>query len=479
MGMSSELPEGFKEKFENMVVTAMARECIPGLSIALVKDGRIIYARGFGARNLKENLPATPHTLYGIGSCTKSFTALAVMQLVEQGKLDVQDPVKNYLPFKLGSDEKPIRIHHLLTHSSGIPNLGTAEIWFDRVMGRDETGIPLSSWDDIFLHVNGAQEEIAAEPGKRYFYLNIGFDLLGQIVERVSKMPYEEYVKEKILKPLKMNRTTFLEEDYEKYPDVMTAYLKEHKEEKIKLTPSKYYFTYDHADGGLLSSVMELTNYLLANINGGVFEGTRILDATLMEEMHKIHIETEISRRGYGRYGKTGYGYGWAIMEDFLGHKLVRHGGSIGVSSANLMFIPDLKIGVALGANVDDHPEQLLRSALAALMGKDPEKEIPYFQIEKKLNMLAGEYATYKGINKVSIEKKGGMLYLEYKRWDMELRAPLIPETEKLENYKFYIISGPGSKTPVEFTADPSGKIDLYVERDRLHKIGGKTSISE
>jgi CubicO group peptidase (beta-lactamase class C family) len=90
--------------------------------VALVKESQVVYARGFGARNLKDNLPATPQTLYGIGSCTKSFTALAMMQLAEQGKLNVHDPVSKYLSLKIGNKDDPITIHHLLTHSSGRRN---------------------------------------------------------------------------------------------------------------------------------------------------------------------------------------------------------------------------------------------------------------------------------------------------------------------------------------------------------------------
>jgi len=177
--MSYELPEDFKEKFENMIATAMAGMRIPACSVAMVKDDQVIYARGFGARNIKENLPATQDTLYGIGSCTKSFTALAIMQLAEQGKLDVQDPVSKHLPFKLGSEENPIKIHHLLSMSSGIPNLGVAELLIYKYTGADEKWVPMSSMEDLFLHVNGAKEEVAAEPGKRMFYFNTGYTLLG------------------------------------------------------------------------------------------------------------------------------------------------------------------------------------------------------------------------------------------------------------------------------------------------------------
>jgi len=393
------------------------------------------------------------------------------MQLAEQGKLNVQDPVGKYLPFKPGSKENPIRIHHLLSMSSGIPNLGLAEVLLGRAFGIEEKWVPASSFDDLMLHVNGAQQEIAAQPGIRYFYFNTGFTLLGEIVARVSKMPYEQYIGEKILKPLKMSRSTFLEEEFEKEPDVMTAYRTQEEAGEEKVVASRHPFDrFIYAPGGLLSSAQELANYLLANINGGVFEGTRILGASLTEEVHKVQLEVEAFRDTFGNYGKMGYGYGWLVAEDFLGHKIVMHGGSTGVSSAQLMFIPDLKIGIAAAANIGQTPMPVLIGALATLIGKDPEKEIPDFEIERKLAVLVGEYETYKGINKVSVKKKGSLLYVDSEMWGTKTSYPLIPETDKIEDYKFYTIPGPGKKAPVEFVVDSSGKIDLYMERNRFHK---------
>ncbi|MCW4027235.1 MAG: serine hydrolase [Candidatus Bathyarchaeota archaeon] len=470
--MTSELPDGFTERFEAEVAAAMTGMHIPGMSVSIVKDGSVIYTRGFGARNLERNLPATPDTLYGIGSCTKSFTALAIMQLAEKGKLDVQDPVRKHLPFKLGSKENPIRICHLLSMSSGIPNLGLAEVLLGRAFGVEEKWVPASSFDDLMLHINSAEQEIAGEPGTRYFYFNAGFTLLGEIVTRVSKMPYEQYIKQSILKPLKMNRSTFLEEQCEKDTDTMTAYRTEGEAGEAKVVPSRHPFDrFIFAPGGLLSSTNELTSYLLANINQGSFEDARILDASLMKEMHKIQLEVEALREALGNYGEMGYGYGWLVANDFLGHKLVMHGGSTGVSSAQLMFIPDLKIGIAAAANTGQTPMPVLIAALAAMMGKDPEKEIPDFGIEKRLRMLVGEYETYKGINKVSVKKKAAQLYVESQEWGRKTSYPLVPETAKIEDYKFHAISGPGRKTLVEFVLASSGKIDLYIDRNRFHKI--------
>ncbi|MFB0558372.1 MAG: serine hydrolase [Candidatus Bathyarchaeia archaeon] len=476
--MSSGLPESFIEKFENMIAEAMTGMHIPGLSVAMVKDGRVVYRRGFGARRLKDNLSATPDTIYGIGSCTKSFTALAVMQLAEQGKLDVQDPVDKHIPFKLGRDENPIRIHHLLSMSSGIPNLGVAELLISKFTGEEEMWVPMSSVEDLFLHVNGAGDEIAA-PGERMFYFNTGYTLLGEIVERVSGRPYEKYVKEKILEPLKMSRSTFLEEDCERDPDVMTAYRTERREGKVRVTPSKHPFhKFVYAPGGLLSSVDELTHYLLANMNGGAFEDARVLDASLMDELQKVQFDTDYFRFYMGDYGRMGYGYGWIVAEDFLGHKLVTHGGSTGVSSASLMFVPDIKVGVAAACNVGSGPTPIYLGALAYLMGKDPEKEIPDFEIDKKLGMLAGKYTIYKGIHEASVVKKGAMLYVEIKYGGDEISYPLIPETDNIDDFRFYAIVGPGKKQPVEFVVESQDRIDMYIERNRFHKITGRAPTS-
>jgi len=458
------------EKFEGLIADAMMRDHVPGLSLAVVKDGKVIYARGFGARRLKDNAPATPNTLYGVGSCTKSFTALAIMQLVQQGKLSLKDPVKKHLPeFKVGKEENPITIHHLLTHSSGIPDLGGADTEILRHLGIDEKWVPFSSFEDLILHVNGAKDEVAAEPGKRFFYLNEGYELLGMIIERVSQMRYEHYVRDLILKPLKMNRSTFLREEFEKDHDVMTPYFTEKKDEILLAKPTVHPLSrLSYADGGLMSSVMELTNYLIANMNQGVFGDAKLLDSALLAEMHKPHVQSNWP----SLFGRTWYGYGWHMDDDFFGHMLVGHSGSTGVSSANVSFVPDLNIGVVYACNVGGYGSVGLIPPviLAFLMGKDPLKEIPVFEVEKKVAMLVGEYAGYKGIIKVSVVRKDGVLFLDVKEKLAEQSLPLIPENDRLETLKFYLPT-PITRTPVEFVVGDSGKVDMYLERYRFHKI--------
>jgi CubicO group peptidase (beta-lactamase class C family) len=155
---------------------------IPGLSLAITNRQEVVYATAYGARQLAHNLPNTVETLHGIGSVSKSFTCLAVLQLAEQGKLSVEDPLKQYLDVSVDKDaHAPIRIRHLMSHTSGIPDLGIALVSIGRYLLDVEPFIPLSSDEDLFRYVNAAHENVLFPPGKKYFYFNGGFTLLAKM----------------------------------------------------------------------------------------------------------------------------------------------------------------------------------------------------------------------------------------------------------------------------------------------------------
>ena len=458
--MNNETIQRALDMIETTIPELMAEMKIPGLSIALVKDGEILYAKGFGARDRESNLPATSETLYGIGSCSKSFTALSVMQLVEKGEIGLHDPVSKYVPLKIRFQDKPITVHHLLSHSSGIPGLGTSTIL------RSALPIPMSSFDDHYRFVNGAQDEIADEPGKKFFYLNAGYATLQNMVQKISKMRLDEYVEKNILKPLGMKRCTYSKERFEKDPDAMTAYI---RDKDGKPTPSKpVIHELLFGRGGLLCPVTELTNYLSANINKGKFKDIVLVSPDIMEDMHKIQFETP---RGW--YGKQGYGYGWSVIEDFLDRKVVMHGGSIMVSGGYLAFMPEEKVGVAMGYNMLGMPSQeFVLGLFATLLGKEPEEAIPALKIQKKLKMLAGRYETYRGLSKAEVVYREGRLSFEQDNEYGRTSVLLIPEDEKIENYDFYTYSD-GMKNPITFDVHSPEKIDLYIGIQRFHKIRG------
>ncbi|MDH5461269.1 MAG: beta-lactamase family protein [Candidatus Bathyarchaeota archaeon] len=195
------------ENLEGFILEKMSKTKIPGLSIAIVQGDETIFARGFGLRNLSSGLPASPRTLYGIGSVTKSFTAMAIMQLAEEGKINLDDPVEKHIPIKLRPLGKTVSIHHLLTHSSGLPALAYAEAFIRSVLGLDHHWLPVSSPEDIMVFLRDAEKWAVSRPGENFFYLNEGYVLLGYLIAKLSGVGYEEYIRKRILEPLRMSRT--------------------------------------------------------------------------------------------------------------------------------------------------------------------------------------------------------------------------------------------------------------------------------
>jgi len=439
-----------KEKLEGFITDWMNEIKVPGLSLSIIKDQQMVYSSGFGSRDLKGNLPATSETLYGIGSCTKSFTGLAILQLVAEGRLNLDDQITNYLPIEW---DKEVTIHHLLTHSSGMPSLGVAEAMIDRLIEMDERGLPMGGWDDFYTHLNGAKDEITTQSEDTFFYFNSGYELLGLIIEKITGMEYSEYIHENILEPLDMKHSTFEHKDEEGY---MTPYfIREDKPERTPYPNDEI----GYASGGLLSSAKELANYVMMNMNGGEFKGNQIIDEELLEKAHTGYVESEIGK----------YGYGWAV-NDFLGEKLVGHGGSIAVASGYIGFMGDL--GVALVANTSPSfsMEEIGKAVLAIMKGKEA-KELPFFVRKNKMDKLAGNYESYRGIKEVEIEKEYGLLKLTFKERLESQKLILIPEQKTIDDYRFYYLDGNGEKNIVRFDMDENGDIDLYIGRWRLHKI--------
>lgn len=471
--MPKKIPEPLIQLIEKTITDLMQQIKVPGLSIAVLQGDEIIYSKAFGARNLEQNNPVTLNTLFGIGSCTKSFTALGIMLLQQEGKLNISDPISKYLPVKLDKKSAPLTIHHLLSHSSGLPNLHAADILILRYLGFDDSYVPLSSWEDFFHFVNGAKNEIKSIPGENYYYCNSGFTLLQKVIEEVSGLKYAEFIDQKILKPLNMVRSTYLQEDFDKETDKMTAYgvgVQDGKTITKALMPP--FDEFIHGPGGLISSVNEMTNYLKLYLNEGNFEGKSIINKELLDQMLKSHIY----RGNTYLVGKSGYGYGWGTFEEFAETRLIAHTGSTGVSGAIMAFLPKEKFGIA-GVINSGTAEILVVIAFMILMilvGKDPMKDFPIISIQEKLEMLTGRYASYKGIEKVNVKKTGGYLTLEIlSNVDLipDRRYPLIPLTEKIEDFNFFFINELGLRQPVEFKVEAPKKIDLIIERNIYHRI--------
>ncbi len=450
------------EKIETLIGKLMRQMKIPGLAVGVIMGGKPIYSQGFGARNIENNLPMTSDTLFGIASMSKSFCALAIMQLYEQGKLDLNDPVSKHINFKLGKKENPITIHHLLSHSSGVPELDATNA------SSDKSGfIPMSSEKDYLLYLNQAEDELPEDPGKVFMYNNDMYTILGFIIEKITKQKFADYVKEHILNPLDMKRSTYYKEKFLKDDNVITGYIRSEeggsiKKREIRNDPLEY------ACGGIYSSINEMMHYMIGLMNGGSFNGNHFIQQESLNKMWTSYITPPKI------YGK-GYGYGLEVNSDFFGVKLVGHGGNVPTSGGYFAMVPEKKIGAIVGQipNPSLLPDALVKGILAVLLGKEMEVAIPVLETYNKLDKLIGKYKAY-GLAEMEITLEGmGILQAKvfFSKEEPPYILPLI--IDDLDQLKFSIpFALPDMGMSIQGKIDEkTGKVHIRADRYYFHKI--------
>lgn len=448
-----------KDKFESFVLSKIFKHRVPSLTVGLAL-GDEVYYRSFGYRDVENRLIANEYTLYGVGSVTKSFTALAIMKLHEKGLLSLDDPIYKYLPdVKVKPFGEDILIWHLLTHSSGLPALAYAEAYLHSLFDGD-TWMPFTSPYDIIPFINDSEAWAEAAPGEAFFYLNEGYVLLGMIVSKVSGVPFEEFVRNEILKPIKMARTYFKKDEVEKDGNLAIPYILASDGRLIR-TEFPYGIT---ADGGLISNVVDLLKYLRMYIDRGAVDGEQIFFKRTIEEMEEPRV-----RLPYEIVGNDSYGYGWIISPNFLGDKLVYHSGSILVHTAFVGYIPSKRIAVAALANGGDYPPSRIGIyALALALGHDPRK-IDIIRREELLEFYSGAYESYKGTIKAVVEKRGDFLFYVVKRRYTSEEYPLVVEYLEENSARMYTYLA-GRKVYAEFRVK-GGEVELVFERYKLKKV--------
>jgi CubicO group peptidase (beta-lactamase class C family) len=271
-------------------------------SVLLAKGGNVILARGYGLANIELGVENTPATKFRLGSITKQFTAAAILQLAERGRLAVGDPVSKHIP---GSPEawSRVTIHHLLTHTSGIPSYTDRADYRQRM--REPAGSPLD-FIERFRHL-----PLDFPPGTRFHYDNSGYYLLGAIIEQVSGMKYEEYLRKNIFEPLQMSDT-----GYDRPSAILTGRASGYSTGKGGTVINAPFLDMGqpYAAGSLYSTVLDLYKWDRALYTSKVLSPQSIAAA-----FHPGQHEWSANIR---------YGYGWGITE-VHGHKVVGHGGGI------------------------------------------------------------------------------------------------------------------------------------------------------
>jgi D-alanyl-D-alanine carboxypeptidase len=320
-------------KVEDFIRAEMQKLHIPGLSIAVVRDGKVVLATGYGLANVEFSVPATKETMYQLLSVTKMFTGTAIMMLIEEGKLSLDDPVTKLLP-DLPATWSAVTVRHCLSHTSGLKDFLELPEW-ERVVD-DRSVQDAHSPDEIVPRVSQCPLEF--RPGESWSYNHTGYFLLGRIIERASGKPYAGFLDERIFRPLGMTATRFGD-----YSAVMKNRAGRYLWKDNTLSNLAYFIpTWIYTGGGLNSTVLDLAKWDAA------FDTERLLKKSSLQKMwtpFQLHS------------GRTaGYGLGWYVGE-YSGHGWVGHSGGAGLS--NLIRFVDDKLTVILLTNLDSGDSHL------------------------------------------------------------------------------------------------------------------------
>jgi D-alanyl-D-alanine carboxypeptidase len=330
---------GKADEIDHYITAQIQRLHIPGASLAIVRDGRIINAQGYGFANLELKAPATKDTVYEIGSISKQFTATAVMMLVEERKVHPDDPITKYFP-EAPEAWRDITVRHLLNHTSGIQNHVAVPHWLDvfRTNLAFETSPPRDELLKMFFKL-----PLEFQPGETWAYDNTGYYLLGVIIEKASGKSYWQFLNERIFRPLGMNATRSTDPQ-PIVPNRASGYewKNDHFENRPILLPAIAF-----SAGSLLSTVEDMAKWDAALYT------EKLLKKSSLDRMWTAAPTND------GADAPFNYGFGWFI-DRYHGHRFVQHsGGTPGFSSVIYRFLDDKLTIVILTNHADRILDQL------------------------------------------------------------------------------------------------------------------------
>lgn len=339
-------------RLDQFIEQQMKAGGIPGMAVALTDRRQLLRVSTCGLANLEAGIPLAPETLFEIGSVSKSFTCILLLQLQEEGRLSVHDPVTRYLPwFEVPSPYGPIALHHLMSHTAGI------------VRGTEFTGeAQYETW--VLRHT-----EATSPPGARFYYSNTGFKALGLVLEAVTGQPYADLLQERILIPLGMTAThpvikhctrEGLAVGYEAFYDDRP------RPRGGRLAPATWQETAT-ADGSIAATPADLAVYLRTLMNRAQMPGGQLLSEDSFALMTQRVIRKEDS---------AFYGYGLSI-EERDGHTIIGHNGSMVGYKAHILADLDEGVGAVVMINGPGEPEKVARYALALLRAACQDQNLP------------------------------------------------------------------------------------------------------
>ncbi len=332
---TSLIDSDLSQKLDREIERAFRQSDSPGLAVGVVRDQELVYAKGFGVMNLETGGEITPRTLFHMASVTKPFVATAIVQLLEQDKLSLDDRIVEYLPYFELKDDRyaTLTIRHLLTHSSGMPDV-------------DDYHWDEPEYDEGALErfVRGlADRELLFEPGAKFAYSNMAFEVLGDLIAKVSGQSFADYVKENILLPLGMNDSSILIRDVD--PALLANGHVQEEGGKTRVTEHYAYNRRHGPSSTLHASVADMSRWAIANMNGGELEGRRILHPSSYELLWAPAV-----RAGVREGRPVHVGLSW-FLSDYAGRQTVSHGGADIGYITNFVMVPEAGVAVIVLSN--------------------------------------------------------------------------------------------------------------------------------
>ncbi len=358
------LLDGFDEQVEGW----MKEWKVPGLGVAIVKDGEVVLARGYGYRNLEDRVPADENTLFAIGSNSKSFTVTLLGALAEEGKVDWDTPIQQYLPdFRMHDPfaTAEMTARDLVTHRSGLPRHDLT--WYATGRSRDELF-------ELLEHL---------EPTKpfrsTYQYQNLMFMTAGYLAERLTNRSWEELVNEKLFDPIGMERSNFSVDAMQK--DANFSYAYSHRpEQEIERIPFRNIDAIGPA-GSINSSAAEMAKYIQFHLDYGRVGDKQVISENTARQMQSPQMPITgpqlaalFSGADEGVFGDPSYGMG-LMVSSYRGHKHVSHGGGIDGFISAMNWLPHDDIGIVVLSNTNGSgvvPTLVVRNAFDRLLGLEP-----------------------------------------------------------------------------------------------------------
>jgi CubicO group peptidase (beta-lactamase class C family) len=315
-------------------------------SVLVAENGKVIFKKGFGLANMEWEVPNQPDTKHRLGSVTKQFTAMLILQLVEEGKLDLNVPITTYLPDYPKETGDVITIHHLLTHTSGIPNFTSFSNY--------QKDLSINTYSPVALIKIFADSSLQFKPGEKFSYSNSGYLLLGVIIEKVSGKSYEQILRENILNPLKMNNTGY-----------------DHHETILKNRASGYENKYKNAD------YIDMSVPYSAGALYSTVEDLYLWDQALYNETLLSSKTRDLLFKPYIKAMGRSYGYGWYVAKDRFGNTgdsllVIGHSGGINGFNTYIQRIPSDKNLIVLLNNTGSAPLMEINRAIMSILYNTP-----------------------------------------------------------------------------------------------------------